>query len=138
MLVINRSSKVCSLAAGRPSKAWTDFCQPAVVSLVISAVPACAFPALAPPVAGAVLSAVSWVHQLSVALAACVQAPAAGGPADVPVLALRAAAPALAGASDPAADSLRLMARFCQRVERRLDVLEAERACRRPHAGQRY
>jgi hypothetical protein len=51
---------------------------------------------------------------------------------------LRAAAPALAGASAPAANSLRLVARFCQRVERRLDVLEAERACQRPHAAQRY
>jgi hypothetical protein len=51
---------------------------------------------------------------------------------------LRGAASALAGASDPAADSLVLMARFCQQVETRLDVLKAGRVCRRPRAEQRY
>ena len=100
---------------------------------MISAVPAWAFPAPALSVAGAVLSAVFSAHQPCVAPVVYVQAPAAGVPADVPVVALRWVA-----ASDPAADSLPLVARFCQPVEPRSDVLEAGRAGRCLHAGQRY
>ena len=100
---------------------------------MISAVPAWAFPAPGRSVAGAVLSAVSSGHQPGVAPVVWVQAPAAGTPADVPVVALRGVV-----ASDPAADLLRLVAQFCQPMEPRLDVLEAWRAGRCLRAGQRY
>ena len=106
--------KACLLADCRPSKSWIGSCRLAAFYLVISAAPACAFLAVAPPVAGAALFAVSWFHQLSVAPAEGVQA--AAGPADVPVLvACRGADPA--HSSDPA------------------DVLEVQQAYQRPHAG---